>query len=121
MRNKLILFNNQKENFLNYSFSFFLVSSVATSNNDVTYIYIISADEFVCLVGVCDTGCIGIDPIPSKYWASLADTDTFLPQMPWSLNTFAILPFVSGLWSILKHMTKIIDICFINKLQYKTI
>ncbi len=27
-------------------------------------------------VGVCDTANFGIDPIPSKYRASIADTDT---------------------------------------------
>ncbi len=27
------------------------------------------------LVGVCDTANFGIDPIPSKYRASIADTD----------------------------------------------
>ncbi len=30
----------------------------------------------VCIVGVCDTENFGIDPIPSKYRASIADTDS---------------------------------------------
>ena len=29
-----------------------------------------------CLLGVGDTATFGIDPIPSKYRASIADTDT---------------------------------------------
>ncbi len=27
-------------------------------------------------IGMCDTANLGIDPIPSKYRASIADTDT---------------------------------------------
>ncbi len=32
------------------------------------------ASDFV--IGVCDTANFGIDPIPSKYRASIADTNT---------------------------------------------
>ncbi len=39
-------------------------------------------------LGVCDTANFGIDPIPSKYRASIADTDTDSDTCHLKIHTF---------------------------------
>ncbi len=53
-----------------YSYSLHIILGKNRSNNTSLIVFL------QCRVGVCNTANFGIDPIPSKYRASIADTDS---------------------------------------------